>query len=228
MHFAFAVLLLASFDCTKAATAVEKLICASPRLAALDAELAETYAAARKRGGEALRGEQRTWLKETRDACEDDGCLEAAYLLRIAALRLAQPELFAKQKPPARILGRYSHTKQNCHPSEEEENAYDCEGEIEDYIDIRRERGNRLLVESEVYAVMGHSCSFDEAPAEWAGNELRVALVNPFSKTPDCVLLLEFHGGSVSLRDPASACSDVACGARAGFSETSLPKAKKK
>src|SRR5687768_16262824 len=82
-------LFAASFDCSKASTPIEKTICGSPRLSALDDELAATYAAARKNGGDAVRRSQRTWLAETRAECEDyDECLEQVYLTRIAALRL--------------------------------------------------------------------------------------------------------------------------------------------
>ena len=81
----------ASFDCTKAMTGVEKQVCASNELSALDDELAGTYRTATKRTAEPkrFRDEQRTWLAE-RDAClsETDavGCLVKHYRDRIAAL----------------------------------------------------------------------------------------------------------------------------------------------
>lgn len=215
----------ASFDCSKAATVVEKTICATPRLSALDDELATTYAAARKNA--ALRDAQRKWLADERNACDDaEECIEAAYLTRIAQLRFASKS-FAKQKPPARILGRYSHVKQNCTPSEDDANEYDCEGTIEDYVEVRRSRGNALTVTSELSAVMGHSCSIEEQPAEWVGDELRVAMLDE-SDQPICVLLLHFGQEGVSLSDPHGRCSDTFCGARAGFDDTQLEKVKKK
>ena len=58
----------ASFDCAKAGTALEKAICANPKLSALDDELAGAYRAALSRLGEPgaaiLRTGQRRWLKE--------------------------------------------------------------------------------------------------------------------------------------------------------------------
>jgi len=63
----------ASFDCTKASTAIEKAICADPALAAADRKLAETYQAASAKlsdeGRSALRDEQRQWLKRLRLVC---------------------------------------------------------------------------------------------------------------------------------------------------------------
>ncbi|MCG6941774.1 MAG: DUF3298 domain-containing protein [Thiohalocapsa sp.] len=78
----------ASFDCAKAATAVEKLICGEWLLGRLDERMAELYERAQKApdaDDKALLAAQRAWL-ETRDACTDTACLEQAYRARIAAL----------------------------------------------------------------------------------------------------------------------------------------------
>lgn len=77
--------LAAGFDCAKAATAVEKRICANPELSKLDDQLAKAY----KPEGEAAdfeRAIQRRWLKE-RNKCADDACLQAAYAERLRQLR---------------------------------------------------------------------------------------------------------------------------------------------
>jgi uncharacterized protein len=71
----------ASFDCTKATTFAEIGICASDRLSALDDELAALYRA--KMDSD----EQQRWLREVRDACESDACIEEAYIARLEALR---------------------------------------------------------------------------------------------------------------------------------------------
>jgi len=95
---AFATLLLllapglaaaASFDCHKAASKVEKMICADPALSRLDEQLADEYRAAILRGGPtpALKSAQLAWLKKSRGACADGKCLRAAYETRIAQLR---------------------------------------------------------------------------------------------------------------------------------------------
>lgn len=77
----------ASFDCAKAATAIEKSICATPSLGPLDEALAARYQALRKaKLGDAdlqdLTHAQRQWLIE-RNRCADTPCLEAAYQKRI-------------------------------------------------------------------------------------------------------------------------------------------------
>ena len=76
-----------SFDCAKAATSVETLICETPLLSALDEEMAHVFNAARDaEGAGAVVDEQRSWLR-MRTLCDSDvSCLEESYLHRIADL----------------------------------------------------------------------------------------------------------------------------------------------
>ncbi len=96
----------ASFDCAKAATAVEKQICDDWTLSAFDLWVAQLYKGLRERldgaGQERLKGEQRAWLKEERNPCAGAkaqdastpdsaavwSCLYGAYETR--AIQLAQ------------------------------------------------------------------------------------------------------------------------------------------
>jgi uncharacterized protein len=88
----------ASFDCSKAATATEKLICKSARVSVLDEHLGRYYAVARAelgRGGACLVPAQRDWLRKVRNACKDSACLERVYLQRLAELDPLQPGMTA-------------------------------------------------------------------------------------------------------------------------------------
>jgi uncharacterized protein len=88
----------ASFDCAKAASATEKLICNSPRVSDLDEYLGRYYGAARAelgRGGACLVPNQREWLRKVRNACKDSACLERVYLHRLAELDPLQPGMTA-------------------------------------------------------------------------------------------------------------------------------------
>lgn len=79
-----------AIDCSKAESSAEKLICAEPALAQLDAVLNKDYPAyAAKLGKDAARRAQADWLK-TRDACADAACLEAAYTARIRKISGAE------------------------------------------------------------------------------------------------------------------------------------------
>ena len=79
----------ASFDCSKAATATEKLICANQRISNLDEYLGRYYYTARAevgRGAVCLVPNQRDWLQNVRNVCKDAKCLERVYLNRLAEL----------------------------------------------------------------------------------------------------------------------------------------------
>lgn len=77
----------ASFDCAKAATKVEKLICADAQLSAQDETLAAAYrqAASITPGGAEPKQSQRAWLKR-RNACADVDCIAESYRQRVAEL----------------------------------------------------------------------------------------------------------------------------------------------
>ena len=71
----------ASFDCRKAATAIEKMICADPALAALDCQLAAAYrrALAISPRPDSIQSDQHSWLARERARCTDAACLKKAY-----------------------------------------------------------------------------------------------------------------------------------------------------
>lgn len=78
----------ASFDCAKASTAIEKAICADGQLSDLDSQLMQVYrkSLADSSSSDSLKAEQRLWLKEVRNSCQDVACLTQAYKGRISAL----------------------------------------------------------------------------------------------------------------------------------------------
>jgi uncharacterized protein len=99
-----------SFDCSKAQSAVEKLICADTQLRELDEHLGRYYAAARGvlgTGAACLQSDQTQWLKMTRGGCRDAACLKSVYLDRLAELDPLQPGATAIRNielPPAAAL----------------------------------------------------------------------------------------------------------------------------
>ncbi|TDN51712.1 uncharacterized protein DUF1311 [Buttiauxella sp. JUb87] len=81
----------ASFDCSKATTAIEHAICDNETLSQLDSTLNEKYQTAMANlsdeGASELRKNQRSWLKE-RDACNADAaCLENLFNQRKSSLQ---------------------------------------------------------------------------------------------------------------------------------------------
>ncbi|MDR5738016.1 lysozyme inhibitor LprI family protein [Caballeronia sp. LZ016] len=77
-----------SFDCTKASSDIEKLICSTPETADADRRLAAAYSAARAKSKDpnALKVDQRNWLTNERNACSDAACLLHAMNDRIERL----------------------------------------------------------------------------------------------------------------------------------------------
>jgi len=83
-----------SFDCRKAAGAIEQMICSDDGLAALDRALAEVYAAAAQKAVNehppVLKAEQRGWIKGRNDcwkSADQRKCVEQSYRRRIAELQ---------------------------------------------------------------------------------------------------------------------------------------------
>lgn len=112
----------ASFDCTKATNAAEKMICGDSELSKLDERLAATYKQALKHAEESYAGEagyvkqalvpqekeavteeQKRWLKDVRDTCQDKECIEAVYQSRINELL----EAMGKEVPDTPPSQRY-------------------------------------------------------------------------------------------------------------------------
>jgi uncharacterized protein YecT (DUF1311 family) len=87
-----------SFDCRKASTQVENMICDSPRLAALDSELADAYRTALRdspwaSANRRIRSAQTAWIAR-RNQCQSSRCLSQTYHDRIG-------ELYAEVGDPA-------------------------------------------------------------------------------------------------------------------------------
>ncbi len=82
-----------SFDCAKAKTKTDKLICSDPELSKADDVMAAAYKKALEVAAksapedvEQLRADQRTWLAVNVSGCEDRACLATEYKKRSDAL----------------------------------------------------------------------------------------------------------------------------------------------
>ncbi|MGD9686838.1 MAG: lysozyme inhibitor LprI family protein [Desulfobacter sp.] len=77
-----------SFDCTKASTGAERMICSNQELAQADVGLAQVYKAALSKASDkaALKNEQGNWIRTQRDTCSDAACMLDAYQTRTTQL----------------------------------------------------------------------------------------------------------------------------------------------
>lgn len=100
----------ASFNCSKAITWTEKIICSDPQLSNLDGQLMASYKTALSNilDGDALKTTQKNWLKSVRDECKDVTCLKQAYSSRLAELN----ELVTTIQKSFSISGIYERTYQ--------------------------------------------------------------------------------------------------------------------
>ncbi|MEK6771266.1 MAG: lysozyme inhibitor LprI family protein [Pseudomonadota bacterium] len=83
----------ASFDCNNARTRVEKQICSNKEVSKLDSDLAIAYEyvlsnASSKSNRSALIADQKKWITDVRDKCNDANCLTRGYIERINSLIL--------------------------------------------------------------------------------------------------------------------------------------------
>jgi uncharacterized protein YecT (DUF1311 family) len=78
-----------SFDCARATTRVENMICASDELAALDRKLAASFQrvmAAAGSDGPAVRQDQLVWIQQVNSGCADPQCVAQALRDRTTVL----------------------------------------------------------------------------------------------------------------------------------------------
>jgi uncharacterized protein len=105
----------ASFDCGRTRTLVEKAICDSPELSALDSQLARAYQDALSQGGRSAahtRSAQLRWL-HARNRCDNSLCLTRSYRQRIAELSGSAPALASNAVPRS---SRVPPTRQAIRP----------------------------------------------------------------------------------------------------------------
>ncbi|MHC1727841.1 MAG: lysozyme inhibitor LprI family protein [Syntrophobacteraceae bacterium] len=83
----------AGFDCRKAASTVEKLICSDDALSKADEQLSTVYgqALASAADAAAFKKEEINWIRTERDKCRTKECLAAAYKKRIEVLSAPSP-----------------------------------------------------------------------------------------------------------------------------------------
>ncbi len=116
----------ASFDCGKATSEVEKLICSDPNLSQLDENLSKTYRKVLSSVADpaSLKREQAKWLRDVRNLCADSACLEKVYRNHLEVLENILPVTRAGEEsgvqsetPPAplRIIKKISDYRPSDH-----------------------------------------------------------------------------------------------------------------
>lgn len=97
----------ASFDCTKAISATEKLICSDEKISALDEQMAASYKFGLEKATDkdAFKKTQVEWLKQQR-TCKDEVCLTKAYEARLDVLQ-EKENILANQSQRVPLKPKY-------------------------------------------------------------------------------------------------------------------------
>ena len=194
----------ASFDCAKASSEIEKRICANSALGAADELLADSYRRARERdpaNANALRQEQRAWLRLVREQCFEDDCLARALTRRTVGLE--QPR---EGQIPRRAYGQFSRTDEACFVANNEEGR-SCEGEIDSSILVLPEGLDRVGVYALLFFFNGHTCQF-EGQGQWQQGKV---VVNHYEEN-SCQLTLSYDESGITTA-ATEPCRDY-CGMR--------------
>ena len=220
----------ASFDCTKAASRVERLICSNQELSRLDEELAGEYKKSldwaadfdeRLRaknpkeavGASQVRKRQREWLSLERNSCANEICLKAEYESRILdfkkSVRNNDGKSFASlpagtQSIPPRMFGEYTK-----------------EGTVQDFLEITASSDGKAKISLSLLFANGHLCAM-EGVAQWRENHL--VLHKKSEDSRPCALRIYSDGSLVLLRDPGASCTMWSCGARGWIDGSTLRK----
>ncbi len=100
----------ASFDCRRAATETEKLICNDPQLSRSDEEMAASYRHALKAASDpaVIKKQQREWLAAVQH-CSDASCLKDAYASRMAQLAYPEDGIWTGTIGKQQVMACFAH-----------------------------------------------------------------------------------------------------------------------
>lgn len=203
----------AGFDCAKAFTAVEKLICSNPQLSDQDEELSVAYreATSEARDSTSLVLDQKRWLQIERGSCRDEKCLKKVYRERIGELRRWH-EVAPEDKD---IFGNYVIQRDNFifDPHKRTNEPV----KTEDCLTLKPSAGNRVHFSFVHVGANGHTCSM-EGQAAFTGSVYQsVPDADDPDAPQDCKLQIRIKRHTIALEDPDGECRAYYCGVRAGI-----------
>lgn len=198
----------ASFNCARAESNVEKLICANPTLSRLDERMGILYRQVVQSLGEKekLKKTQSAWLREVRDSCENPVCLEREYEKR--NLELSNELENSKNFEVAKYIGHYrkAHTTSCFQPGPNGEDVLSsCDTEDNLYIEETSDGSYEISVE--VIGANFHQCA-TSGPAIRKGTILE-------HRYEECLLILQLDPDGVLLVDQNR--RNCFCGMRASL-----------
>jgi uncharacterized protein len=106
----------ASFDCGKATSDIEKIICSNEELSKLDESLNKAYLKALERPDirKQMIESQKQWLKNERNACKNAECLKKTYETRIKELGLSSYGIVIENPPKPTATPHFAVNDAEC------------------------------------------------------------------------------------------------------------------
>ncbi len=185
----------ASFDCDKASTKGERIVCADTALSDLDEQLASIYRQAlglAQAGASEPKSSQRTWLKR-RNACADSSCIATACRERIAELE----DAIGQDLSAEHIVGTYKRRdpdfSEEIAPAEITirslpDGRVAVAGEALWIGNVDTGNVNMGTMEGE-YVLRSGTVEYRDGDDEWS-----------------CILTLRFTGDALDVREPRMTC----------------------
>lgn len=202
----------ASFDCTKATSNNEKLICNSPTLSSLDEQLSAKYKIALNDGDDALRADQQKWIKSTNKTCLSEACLSDAYKQRINVLDSWRVEVPSDNT----MIGNFDVKHPVFVVNNEKTDGYE-KISVHDCLSISKINSTTIKFNINSVGANAHICSISGTATLKNG----VYYYDKSSDTTDddsnCNLTIINRKNLILIRDPDNGCREFSCGMRAGL-----------
>jgi uncharacterized protein len=221
MLFLLATAHAASFDCGKATSEVEKLICGDDELSILDESLNKAYLKALERPDirKQMIESQRQWLKNERNACKNAECLKKAYETRIDELIRDGSNCGEEPDSDSRGVVEYSHKKEIFSYADGKTNG-------EDSLTVWNRDAKQMCFSITTVSTNHHTCVLDGKATAVNKNEYSYSRRN-------CRAFFTFVGDKVKVRmidsDGTDSCAgDERCGMRGSIDSATYARVRKK
>lgn len=213
----------AGFNCAKASSAIEKMICGNPELSRMDDDMATAYKAVASKASDStpLTADQKLWLKDIRNSCKDELCLKKAYSLRIAELRRWN-EPASNDKD---IFGNYITVRDNYiyNPDTKKNEPV----KTTNCLTIKKSKDGRIYFSFMIVGANGHTCSMD-GEAVFNGSAYQPVADKTDPDYPkDCTLKIRIKRNTIALEDAEGGCKETFCGVRAVIDGTEFGRRQK-
>ncbi|HEY9162843.1 MAG TPA: hypothetical protein VIS94_17335 [Desulfomonilia bacterium] len=207
-----AISVAAGFNCERASSSIEKMICGNPDLSLMDESMTAAYkkAVAGASDSAPLSADQKLWLKNTRNACRDVSCLKKAYQERTAELnKWNEPA----DKNDRDIFGNYTITRDNY--IHNPDTGRDEPARTTDCLTIKKSKGDRIYFSFILVGANGHTCSMDgEAVYKGTAYQSVPERNNP-DYPKDCRINIRIKRNTILIEDMNGGCKESFCGMRA-------------